>query len=506
MFYDIIKNEFNLNKDKFIDNIVSNGDNQLFRQIRLITKDKRYFNKYVVFVDINNCLSHEEDLNRLLREGFLLNGYKFLLSERSASMTRQGVISFVREDIYEELDKRITMDIQFEETVLSKYMAYRGLMFSACHCIENWYPKIIVVNDYFNIIKDQHIRYACDEETDFVDKGGNKRKWKQKVIKSKTQDIKINVFDGSGICHPVITDYIQNYLQSDTRPTSFIIRAPFIKGLITEFDYTSFLQENNISVIKDLWEIEHSINEPMIILTESQYKGFKYFKKYNDYRDWQIYWNKFRTYNHCLGVTKWNFSKLEEPVYTRGNYQILQDLNLPFDEFCKLSIKSAEWVSKILDDDINYLYLFLGLTKDIHNPMNEYVETILKNPEMRKEKCVRDYIIYLIEKYIDELKCGKLWLKFTFKFLLPDLIALCQHIGGLPVKGILNHDEFYSNNIDGSYKGEYVIDRSPHICKSEHVILNGVTNNILDKYCGHLSNICMINIHSITPQRLNGAD
>lgn len=51
-----------------------------------------------------------------------------------------------------------------------------------------------------------------------------------------------------------------------------------------------------------------------------------------------------------------------------------------------------------------------------------------------------------------------------------------------------------------------MIERNPHICKSEHVILKGVQNVDIATYCSHLDNVCMLNSKSITPQRLNGSD
>ena len=191
---------------------------------------------------------------------------------------------------------------------------------------------------------------------------------------------------------------------------------------------------------------------------------------------------------------------------TRGNYQILQDLDLPYDEFRTLADDSIEWFEKITSGDPVYTYCFLGMKADKHKALNDYCAAILKNPEMMNEDGVRNYIVNLLGKYRDEMKCGKLWLKGSFCFLVPDLIMLAEHIGGLPLVGALQADEFYRFNRDGQLFGEHLIERNPHICKSEHVILKGVTNELLDKYCSHLVNTCMINVRSITPQRLNGAD
>lgn len=505
----IIDNNFNIQhsiKDDKRFNI-KQQDNLLFRQIRLITKDKKEFNKYITFVDCKGGQSYQSELTKLVLDGFKLISQDMDISERSASMTRVQILSYVDKQIEPELSERVSMGIKLPKTVLSKYFAYRGLMLSSCHCLENWYPKIIVVPDYYRIIPNQRIKYVYDKDTEFVDKNGISRKWTQKDIAEKVTDIKINVFDGSGIHHPHISKTVKDMIGSKTNMTSLLWRMPFIKGVTHEMDYTKFYEDHGISHIMDIWGVSHSIYDQMIIITESMYKGKKYFEQYKDIRDWEEYWNRFTKYEHCVGVAKWNFSLEEEPLYTRANYQILQDLQLQYDDFAMLALDSIEWATKIIDGDFLYTYCFLGLFADKHKPLNSYCKAILKNPEMLKEYGIRQYFISLISKYIDEFKCGKLWLKSCFKFLVPDLIMMLEWIGGNQnPEGCLNFDEFYSLDIDGVYSGEYAIERNPHICKSEHVILKGVNNNIIKDYCSHLSNICMINGKSITPQRLNGAD
>lgn len=488
---------------------INQQDNMLFRQIRLITGKTQKLNPYVIFVDCAGAKNKKDELRRITLEGFKLNGRRYVASERSASMVRTSILSFVDITLVDEIELRVKMDIDIGKTVLSKWYAYRGLMLSSCHNIEDWYPKMIVIPDYKKTIPEQHIKYVYDKTSTFIDKEGREREWTQKEIGEKVSDIEINAFDGCGVHHPLITDYVMERLESSTRPTSMILRAPFIKGVSNEFDYQTFFSERGVSKIKDVWGVWHDVtpgSEPMFILTESMYKGIKYFKHYGDIRDWEEYWRRFKRYQHCIGIAKWNFSLKEEPVYTRGNYQILQDLNLPYDDFAKLAGYSMEWVDKIIDGDPFYTMCFLGFFADKHKALNDYMMAALKNYEMLKEPTVRNYMISLVEKYIDEMKCGKFFLKSCFKFLLPDLVMLMEHAGGLEPNGCLSEDEFFSFNRFGTMQGEFLIERNPHICKSEHVILKGTTNELIEKYCSHLTNVCMINCKSITPQRLNGAD
>ena len=503
---DIVAADFNIERteEELRRYKIRQQDGSMLRLIRLITGDDGQFNPYIIFVNIDK--KDEEIIRRIVMNGFWLNGKHYIMSERSASMTRTGILSFVDEEIEPELNRRVTMDIEFDKIVLSKYYAYRGLFLSACHMLEGWRPKIIIVPDHFRIVPQQHIKYAYDDTLEFVDKEGRDRTWTQKAIGEDIRDIEINAFDGCGLIHPALCRDIETMLGNKDPISAFIFRAPYLKGALFEMDYEAFFAQNGINKIQDIWGVWHDFSEPMIIALESMYKGIKYFKTYGDERDWDRYWEKFEEYDHCIGIAKWNFTANEEPVYTRANYQILQDLDLPYEQFRELATYSVEWAEKIIDGDPLYTFCFLGMMADNHVPKNDYAAAILKNPEMIKEQSVKKYLMSLLSKYRDDMKCGKLWMKATFKFLAPDLIMLMQHIAGIEPTGCLESDEFYSHNKDGVYVGEYLIERNPHICRSEHTILRGVQNEMTNIYLSHLDNVCMINSKSIVPARLNGAD
>lgn len=484
--------------------LIRQQDNMMFRQIRLITGNVQSYNPYIIFVDCKGVKSKKDEVNKLVMEGFKFNGRSFVVSERSASMTRNAIVGFIDESLSEEIDKRITMDLKMTETVLSKYCAYRGLMFSSCHCLENYLPKIIVVPDYEKVIPNQNIKHLVEREIEYVDKDtGELRKWKTKDIQTDEMDVKLNVFDGSGICHPEITNQIQSIIGIKERPTSWMLRGCYIKGLVHEVDYTKFFHERGISMIKDIWGVEHNVDDPMIILTLSMYKGFKYFKEKGTYEDWEEYWRRFKKYQHCLGVAKWNFTEEMEPKYTRANYQILQDLDLSFEDFKQLARTSIEWVSRIVDGDALYTYCFLGLSNDNPHMLNSYTKAIMKNPHMMYEETIRSFFKQQLKKYIDKMKCGKIYIKACYKFWVPDIIMLLEWIGGdKEPKGALKAGEVWSKG----YKGEYLIERNPHISKSEHLVSVAVENEDLQKYCSHLVNTVITNGYDLSAPRLNGSD
>ena len=487
---------------------IKESDTALFRMVRRITGDERKYNPYIVFVDCGGVSDYADAMRHLVFEGITINGHRFVFGERSASMTRRGIVSFVDADISDEVERRIRMDIHMDKTVLSKWYAYRGLFFSSCHNLEGFTPKTIVVPDYMVTIPAQRIKYVVDNKLTFTGDDGKEIEYLQKNVAEDVRDITINAFDGCGICHPEIAREITERIGEKYPITSMIVRAPYIKGCVHAVDYETFYAERDVDFVQDLWGRWHDVHaEPMMIIGESMYKGLKYFKTYGDSRDWDLYWDKFDEYDHCWGVAKYNFSFEQEPVYTRGNYQILQDLDMPYEKFRSLADYTMRWLNDVIEnDDPFYTECLLGLNGDSMHPVSAYAKAVAANPAMAKEKTVRGYIVNTVSKYIDDAKCGKLYLRGSFKLLSPDLIAFMEHVGGLPVRGFLAADEFYAAKADGCETGERLVERNPHLSASEHVILRGSDSEIGNRYFSHLANVCMINVKSIVPQRLNGAD
>lgn len=481
----------------------------MFYQIRRITGELDTCARHICFVDCKGNASDTESMTELILNGFWLNGTHFVLCERSASMTRNSILSFINDAISDPIYEAITMGATPGPTVISKLMAYRGLCLSSCHCLEGFRPKVIVVPDYECILPNQHIKYIYDETTSFTNDNGEEVPWTQKNVADDYRDISVTPFDGCGIHHPAITDEVQFRLSSSDSPTTILWRAPYIKGLTCEIDYPSFYAERGITSIKDIWGVSHDVTpdaEPMIILSKSMYKGFKYFQTSGTFDDWEYYWSQFEKYGFCFGVAKWNFNKDIEPVYTRCNYQVLQTLNLPYEEFVELATDSISWAQKIINGDSFYSMSFLGLTADKCTPLNDYTKAIIKNPVMLKQYEIRSYLISLLTKYINEMCCGKIWIKSCFKFLIPDLIAFMEAAAGLDPNGCLSENQFYCISKEGVMHGDKLITRNPHICDSENVVLYAVDNELTKKYLNHLVNTCIINSKSIIPQRLNGAD
>jgi hypothetical protein len=324
-------------------------------------------------------------------------------------------------------------------------------------------------------------------------------------------------------------------------PTSIMIRLPYVKGVTHSVDYTKFLSERGVDYIEDIFGDKHSVYDEMMIITESMYKGLKYFGDNKD--GWNNYWRAFDEYNHCMVIAKWNKSAENENIFTRTNYQVLQTLDLEYDDFIKLADKTIEWVFDIVSGDLFKTYAFLGLladekhltidevidlyeknieeynsyilwsrgdefkyTIDNNNPVNEYAKALLLNNEMRFDPHIQKYLINTIRKKINDMKIGKLYVEGEFKILSGDIIMFMEWIGNLDIVGVIEKGEFYANKNNNSMIGQHAIFRNPHISASENVVRNGINNDLMNEYCGHLDNVIQISNYDITTALLSGAD
>ena len=124
----IIDNSFVIQEQPDDENyFVDQQDNSLFRQIRLLAYDDSKYNKFIVFVDCSIGKNYPDHMKTLITKGFKWGKQHFVPSERSASMVRTAMLSFIDSRLSRDLNQRITMDIEIGKTALSKFI---------CSCVK----------------------------------------------------------------------------------------------------------------------------------------------------------------------------------------------------------------------------------------------------------------------------------------------------------------------------------------------------------------------------------
>ena len=210
------------------------------------------------------CLFRPEGIEIAFDERYPAKRY--IAFERSASMSRHNVLSFVREDVYEPLRERMMLGMKIGDCQLSKLYAYNGLMFTGGRRVEIQNilqeKRIVVIDNPKSIVKGADIITVEDDGTD-----NPVRKYSRVEAKA---DVEVLEFDGEGI----ISKELSFMLTESGKHHSFQIRLPYIKGVVHEVDFKKQFSELRVSKIVDIWGNAHAVADVDIILTKSMFKGF----------------------------------------------------------------------------------------------------------------------------------------------------------------------------------------------------------------------------------------
>lgn len=542
---DVKDTPYNFNKDdtEYIINTSAVSliqENALFYQIERIKKIERKKNDQpiyegfndniindIIYVDFDNveltekkdALSYSDEMRALLKYGFKLQfdeqsePLSYIKFERSGSMARDKRLSFIREDLIEkDLDKALRLDLKPENVVLSKWYAYNGLMLSSGTRINlsrfhfRFKNKKIV---FKKVTGTYHLKIS---KKDLPIKLNKNSVIVVEDMKIDEGGVKSNLFDGEGIVSPVFADFIRKCLCYDKNnqkavPTSFQIRMPYVKGMLHEVDFHTFAGEENIKTIIDCFGNEHNIGEVHIILTESMFKGKRWFEEHvakecekienwNEKEDsekkkiigtkvMKHYFEKFIEYDHAIYVTGFN-----KPQHGRINlnYQVLSTPKLNQEKFLKLGDKTKDIYEKLMPDNtqdkeqdknkqdvikafLNDVNFFLSadeiekndedsdeneqieLTDDAKNTYSRYDSGIRKavriKPELINSKKAKNCITNMADHTLAQYGIARFLVKGVNLYLSGDLLYFLYYIfdKDMPEEEKLYNDKFYAPGV-----------------------------------------------------------
>lgn len=466
------------------------------------------------------------------KDGITLNfgrGYaKYLAFERSANMSRHSVLSFVREDLYEPLRERMMLGMKIGKCQLAKLYAYNALMYTSGERINDprllSEKKIIVIDNPKSTVKGAHIVTVEDDGSD-----DPVRKYTRV---EKTADVEVLEFDGEGI----ISKEMAHSLDPSGAHHSFQVRLPYIKGVVHEIDLRGLFSELGVTKIKDVWGVEHDVNDVQMILTKSMFKGYGWMTENG--LTWAQYLERCRKYDHALYIS--GSDKAERQATTELNYQFLNTLALTEEQFRPADLplgwdKSPEsdphhWLTKTTEiayydycasADERLSYFLKDLSNDelkLNNRRRQRAEVLKKNPLFLEESIFTKELSDNAESVRNKYAVGKLLVAGDTRYLSDDLIRLLAYIvkksvGEGDAYKKLSAEELHGNEIFAPspvFKEQpyYTLLRSPHIARNEEAFVYPVTSvgAIREKYLSHLYYVLMVDSRSLIPERLGGAD
>lgn len=373
--------------------------------------------------------------------GFLYQGEKYRYYTSSAGQIRKKKAVFIKETVWNAIEQTIMCGLTTERinekggNNVNKHLAYMALANSAT---DEWpqfdIDRTIVIDDFETDVEGTY---------DFIDE-------KDYSVTRRTGAVPINHTDGAGMMLPCVME----------KNTMF--RAPWIKGLLGVFDFRRFIEENNCSPrITDIYGQEHDViaEDIRIIFTKSQFKMYKY------YDSWEEYKASYKKYNCTAGLCNTEEDRLKK---AKINYQMLQTLtDITEEEILLLAQPSVTRLNNLCTSPKSMMEA-LGITPYNTN-MTPFQKSVKYYPALLNDSYTKDILKEIKDSLVKKYRCGKLEINGRYTFLLPDYYAACEHWFSHAEKpaGLLEDQEVFC----WLYRHDEKLDclRSPHLYK-EHAI------------------------------------
>ncbi|MCA1025690.1 hypothetical protein LCM23_06270 [Cytobacillus kochii] len=376
-------------------------------------------------------------LKELINDGFIYDGEKYTYFSSSAGQIRTKKAVFIKESLWEKHEPSLTCGLSLSEINekggmnVNKLLAYKALTASASEKWSNFdIDKAIVVPDLETNVKAMF---------DYIDR-------ETYEITAQEMSVAIEHTDGCGMILP------------KKSKKSFMVRLPYVKGLLVPFPFDKFAVEFGASKVKDIYGKEWDIikDDIQYIFTASQFKMKKF------YEDWQDYKTRFKKYK-CQAV-KLN----EEDVGADAtlNYQMLQTLtDITTEELAMLAEPTIRDIERLGSDKETMLRV-LGATESNKNK-SHFQKALLLYPELLNDTYSKKVIKDKKKSMINDAISGKLKINGKYTFLIPDLYAFCEKLFlEKEPSGLLKNGEAFCKIYE---TGKLDILRSPHLYK-EHAI------------------------------------
>lgn len=491
-------------------------------------------------------LIRQEKAKALFRpEGVSLDlgsgAHRYLAFERSGSMSRQARLSFIREDFYDAVRRRIMMDMTIGDCQLSKLYAYNGLMLSSGIRIDG----IGIDQPHRVVVIDNPTRTERNVSVITVEDDGTQNSTRKYHRVEKKEDIEITCFDGEGLISKQYARLVDEKLCGKKVHTSFQIRMPYVKGMLHEVDFKDFLILCGTDTITDLWGVEHSVRDVDVILTKSMFKGYGWLTASG--MSWNDYWNVFRKYRHALYIT--NVSKEKPEQATELNYQFLTTVSIQGDEFRPADLPDGwdhspeedqrNWLTK--QTELRYYNLcanpqfrqdyFLEKANRVswwerHQGKDHILAAVLKkNPRFINEPIYTKRLEDEADKIVERYAVGRLIVAGDNRYLSGDLLDfLAFLLPTVPPRKrrqrmfystvMTDHfpeSSFYAPQAAYAHDDACTLLRNPHIARNEELQLSFYDakeerKQMRHYYFGHLTDVVMVDSNMLAAERLGGAD
>lgn len=362
-------------------------------------------------------------------KGFSINGIRYRRLLGTPGGLKVSTVVFVSERLYPELYRRIENGRDPDKKfVPAKLEAYRALTCSASIPVS--FPKgILVINDLDTSFIDNVILLSSSSNGEPV------------VSDPTQQEVSITASDGCGMILPSLAERWSDELKLDYIIGGCCSRCAWEKGMLYTFPFDEFASEVAGSyIVKDAWGNDVDIREVEMVLPVSMLKLWDSYSSIDDYLEKTV------ANGYTFGITKVCKLELEEERTT--NYQYLQSFELTDEDIDELIAPTIQEIHDVLGGDWRKSVLFLqgsGLNeKNVRYLSDDFAKALMIEPELINDPYVRSTVFRRIQNRINEAKIGVITVHGNYSMACGDLYAMCQHIFGLEVTGLLKANEVWN--------------------------------------------------------------
>lgn len=511
----------------------------------------------------------EKEYAAIAKQGFTLNGNKYVRLFSGSGQIRRNTVTFIREDLFEPISNSMLCGLTLEdfgnEFNSAKYNAYSGLAMSGCYILPDALtPKVCIVDDFeqirphniVNHVTEENVNYVTLPDKDFILRDGQQdfeirdgkaiRKSDGKeftvhdgIKKNITEEYydevedspALNSFDGQGLMSPEWAECVALYLGLSYIPSQMIIRAPWVKGMLANVPFHEWFAEHGITEIKDSFGKIRQVANIDCIISKSQFKMHKVYKAKCEpmgINAWDYHVVSMEQNHLHWGVTKFN-SYADDDIKAM-NYQYLQALQLDNDDIEKLCKPTEDFLRSLNSGNVEEVYNNLmvnakGYWQTVADDENDiedsyekenytklFQKVIEANPAFIDDKYIRELILRECQVKFDGAKLGKIFVKGNFQFVVSDPIGqleyIAQHHCGLDieVKGVIGAGQVYSNYWLSTEKDINEI----VLMRSPLIDRNEISKRRLisenQHYFRYLSSGIVYSIHDLTALQMGGCD
>lgn len=424
-------------------------------------------------------------------KGFSINGIKYKRLLGTNGGIKNSTIVFVSERYADELRRRVDNDRDQEaELVPAKLEAYKALTCSASTPVSM--PNgILVVNDCETEFLSDIIYLSDESEGEPI------------MEERKQQSIKMNASDGYGIMLPALAERWSRELNLDYVMSGGNTRFSFEKGMVVTFDFIEFGDKIAHSyIVKDAWGNDVDIRNVELILTTSMVKLWDCYKDCDDYISKSI------SNGYTFGIAKTCPKSLESE--RNLNYQFIQSYDLNDEDIEELIAPTMNEIKDVLGGDWRKTILFLkgaGLSdSNVDLLDNDYIKALMIDKRMIDDPFIQNNIYQLIRHRINEAKVGVLKVHGNYSIISGDPYALCQHMFGLKVTGLLKAGEIYNQYWADHGATQLACFRAPMTCHNNIRLVAPADNEDVRYWYRYMSTSTVFNAWDTATSALNGCD